>query len=71
MEQDVVTPARALFHERCMDDKYARRKKNKADTLFNSLNSYHKNMKQTIDVNPTKFLDTKTVDKIYVYITEK
>ena len=36
-----------------------RRKKNKDDVFFNTLNSFHKNIKLTVEVNPTKFLDTQ------------
>ena len=42
-----------------MDDTYVRRKKNKNDILFNAFNSFHKNIKLTVEVNPTKFLDTQ------------
>ena len=37
------------------------RKKNDADKLFQKLNSYNENIKLTLEVNPTKFLDTELV----------
>ena len=37
------------------------KKKNDADKLFQKLNSYNENIKLTLEVNPTKFLDTKLV----------
>ena len=40
---------------------YIRRKKNKLDSLFEKLNSYHPNIKLTVEKNPTKFLDTKII----------
>ena len=37
------------------------RKKNDVDKLFEELNSYDENIELTLEVNPTKFLDTKLV----------
>ena len=47
------------FYKRYVDDAYIRRNKNKLDSLFEKLNSYHPNTKLTIEKNPTKFLDTE------------
>ena len=44
VEPYVVTPARPWIYKRYIDDTYARRKKNTRNTLFNSSNSYHKNI---------------------------
>ena len=44
VEPYVVTPARPWIYKRYIDDTYARRKKNARNTLFNSSNSYHKNI---------------------------
>ena len=44
-----------------MGDTYVRRKKNETDELYNSLNSYHQNIKLTLDFDPTKFLDTEII----------
>ena len=58
MEEDVVTLSTHLFYKRYVDDIYVRRKKNETDKLYNALNSYHQNIKLTLKLDPTKFLDT-------------
>ena len=61
MEYDVVFPAKPIFYKRYVDDTYVRKKKNDVDKLFQELNSYNENIKLTLEVNPTKFLDTELV----------
>ena len=61
MEEDIVTPSKPLFYKRYVDDTYVRRKKNETDELYNALNSYHQNIKLTLELNPTKFLDTEII----------
>ena len=39
-----------------------RKKKNDVDKLFEELNSHNENIKLTLEVNPTKFLDTENGD---------
>ena len=58
MENDVVIPSKPIFYHRFADDIYSRRKLGD-NILFDRLNSYHSNIKLTIEVNPSKFLDTK------------
>ena len=58
LEADVVEPERPILYVRYVDDIYCRRKKGTNDTLFEKLNSYHPNMKFTIENNPDHFLDT-------------
>ena len=58
MENDVVIPSKPIFYHRFVDDIYSRRKLGD-NVLFDRLNSYHPNIKLTIEVNPSKFLDTK------------
>ena len=58
MENDVVIPSKPIFYRRFVDDIYSRRKLGD-NVLFDQLNSYHPNIKLTIEVNPSKFLDTK------------
>ena len=41
----------------------------KDDDLFKAMNSYHKNINLTIEVNPPKFLDTKITKNNDSYIT--
>ena len=38
---------------------YKRRKKNELDKPFSKMNPYHPNINLTIEINPSKFLDTK------------
>ena len=38
-----------------------RKKKNDVDKLFKELNSYNENIKLTLEVNPTKLLDTELI----------
>ena len=59
MERDVVIPLKPIFYRRFVDDSINRRKKNEPDNLFSKLNSYHKNIKFTIEIAPRKFLDTE------------
>ena len=47
-----------IFYRRFVDHIYSRRKLGD-NVLFDRLNSYHPNIKLTIEVNPSKFLDTK------------
>ena len=61
VEEDIVAPMKPHFYKRYVDDTYIRRKKNEPDSLFEKLNSYHPNIKLTIEKNPTKFLDTEII----------
>ena len=61
MEFDVIVPAKPIFYKHYVDDRYMRRKKNDVDKLFEELNSYNKNIKLMLEVNPAKFLDTELV----------
>ena len=61
MEFDSIVPDKPIFYRRYVDDTYVRRKKNDVDKLFEELNSYHKNIKLTLEVNQTKFLNTELV----------
>ena len=58
MEVDVVVPADPIFYKRFVDDTYIHRQKNVNDKLIRNLNSYHTNIKLTLEENPEKFLDT-------------
>ena len=61
MENDVVIPSKPIFCHRFVDDIYSRRKLGD-NILFDQLNSYHPNIKLTIEVNLSKFLDTKLIN---------
>ena len=58
MELNVLVPTKPVFYKRYVDDKYVWKKRNGVDKLFEKLNSHNENIKLTLEVNPTKFLDT-------------
>ena len=58
MKNDVVIPSQPIFCRRFVEDMYSRQELGD-NVLFDRLNSYHPNIKLTIEVNPSKFLDTK------------
>ena len=58
MKNNVVIPFKPIFYRRFVDDIYSRRKLG-GNVLFDRLNSYYPDIKLTIEVNPSKFLDTK------------
>ena len=64
MENDVVIPSKPIFYRRFVGDIYSRRK---FFALFDRLNNYHSNIKFTIEVNPSKFLNTKLTNIIGAY----
>ena len=60
MENDVILE-KPIFYRRNVDDIINCHKKNVPDELFFKLNYYHQNIKLTIEICPTKFLDTQLV----------
>ena len=58
LEADVVTPLNLPFYNRYVDDCCTKRKANALDILLENLNSYHPNIKFTVEENPDHFLDT-------------
>ena len=58
MENDIVRPHNPIFYKRFVDDIITRRKIGVHDELYEALNKYHPKLKLTIEVNPSKFLDT-------------
>ena len=58
IENDAVMLSKTIFYRRFVDNIYSRRKLG-ANVLFDPLNNYHPNIKLTIEVNLSKFLDTK------------
>ena len=57
-----------------MDDTYFKRKRKETNTPFDALNSFHPNIKFTLEQNPKRFLDTqiiKDVNKIKTQVFVK
>ena len=63
MEEDVLRPLKPIFYKRYVDDMHVKRNRNKADNLFDALNSNHSNIKFALEQNPKKFLDTLIIEK--------
>ena len=61
MEEDVVKPLKPIFYKCYVDNTYVKRKRNESDTLLDALNSYHPNIKFTLEQNPKRFLDTQII----------
>ena len=59
MEKDFVISFKPKFFCRYADDKYNRKNKNQPDELLQRMNKYHPNINLTVEINPSKFLDTK------------
>ena len=70
MENDVVIPSKLIFYWRFMDNIYSRGKL-RYNALFDQLNNYHPNIKLTIELNPSTFLDTKQMVPINSTFIEK
>ena len=54
--EDTVTPHNLPFYERYVDYCFTKRKTNAPDNLFEKLNSYHPNIKFTVEENPDQIL---------------
>ena len=61
MEEDVVKPLKPVLYRHYVNNNYVERKFNKADTLFDALNSDLPNIKFALELNPKKFLDTQII----------
>ena len=59
LEEDVVTPHDLPFYDWYVDDCFTKRKTNTRDNLLENLNSYHPNIKFTMEENPDHFLQNK------------
>ena len=68
LEKDQVKALKPKFCQRF--DVTGRRLKNTHASLLKNLNNYHEKIKFTIEINPQKFLDTRTLLENYV-ITNK
>ena len=58
IEIEVARPLKPLFYSSNVGDIYNRRKKDEFDKALNALSNYHENIKLTIEISPSKFLDT-------------
>ena len=59
MEKDCVAPLNPKFYQHYIDGTRTKRKKNPTnDELFTNMNSHHKNIKLTVESNPTRFFET-------------
>ena len=70
LEADVVTPLNLPFYNRYVDDCCTKRKANAPDILLENLNSYHSNIKFTVEENPDHFLDTAFTHQEGNFITK-
>ena len=61
VEEDIVALSKPNFYKRYVDDTYVRRKKNETNELYDALNWYHQDIKLTLELDPTKFLDTEII----------
>ena len=69
MENDIVTPMKPIFYRRFVDEFTTEERKGENDMLFDRLNSYHPKIKLTLELNPSKFLDTKLICQNGFYVT--
>ena len=58
--KDVLIPLEPKFYCRYVGDIYNKRNKNQPDKLFERMSKYYPNINLTVEVNPSKCLDTKT-----------
>ena len=70
MEIDIVHPLKPLFYSRYVDDIYNRCRKDEFDEDFHALNNYHENIKLTIELNPSKFLNIQLINVERKYIAK-
>ena len=61
MKNDALIPSNTIFYHRFVYSIYSRRKLGD-NALFDQWNSYHPNIKLTIEVKPGKFLDKKIIN---------
>ena len=70
LEADVVTPLNLPFYNRYVDDCCTKRKANAPDILLENLDSYHPNIKFTVEETPDHFLDTAFTHQEGNFITK-
>ena len=60
-EENIVATSKPLFYKRYVNGAYVRMKTNETDQIYKVLNSYNQNIKLTLDLNSTKFLDIEFI----------
>ena len=60
-EEEVVKPTNPSFYKRFVDEIISKKKKDQPDLLFENLNNHHPNIKDSIEIMPQKFFDTKII----------
>ena len=66
MENDAAIPSKPVFYRRFVDGSYSRRELGD-NILFDRLNSYHTNIKLTMKVSCSRFLNTKLTNINGIY----
>ena len=61
MEGDIIKALKPIFYKSYVDDAYIKRKRNKAATLSDVLNSFHPNIKFILEQNPQGFLNNNQI----------
>ena len=69
MEIEVVRPLKPSLYSRYADDIHNGRKKDEFDKVFHALNNYYENIKLTLEISPSKFLDTQLINEDGKYVT--
>ena len=57
MENNIIKALKPIFYKSYVDDAYIKRKRNKAATLSDVLNSFHPNIKFMLEQNPTRLFE--------------
>ena len=67
----MVEPLKPIFYKRYVDDTFVQRKRNKANTFSDVLNSYHSNVKFTLEQNLLDTLIVKEKNQIKTQVFVK
>ena len=70
MEIEVVRPLKPSLYSRYADDIHNGRKKDEFDKVFHALSNYYENIKLTLEISPSKFLDNQFINEDGKYITK-
>ena len=70
METGVVRPLKPLFYSEYVWTIFIRCRNDYFDEVFQALDIYHENIDLTIELSPSKFLDTELINVEGKYITK-